>query len=137
VTITLWGTGSPYREFLHVDDVADACVFLMNYVDFKDLINPAFALGSEPSALSPSPSAIKNTHINIGTGKDLTIKELATLVKEIVGFRGNIEWDSSKPDGTPRKLLDVSKINGLGWKEKIPLKGGIVNVYENYDSQIK
>lgn len=138
-TITLWGTGSPYREFLHVDDVADACVFLMNKVDFKDLISSPSALRPEPSALSSSPSAprplppaIKNTHINVGTGKDLTIKELAGLIKEIVGFGGEIIWDESKPDGTPRKLLDVAKINALGWKEKVRLEDGIRLVYEKY-----
>lgn len=124
VTITLWGTGSPYREFLHVDDVADACVFVMNNVDFNDLI--------PPSALSPQPSALKNTHINIGTGKDLTIKDLAILIKDIIGFRGEIVWDDSKPDGTPRKLLDVSKISSLGWKEKVGLEDGIRGVYEKY-----
>jgi GDP-L-fucose synthase len=124
VTITLWGTGSPYREFLHVDDVADACVFLMNNVDFSDII--------KSSALSPRPSAIKNTHINIGTGKDLTIKELAVMISEIVGFKGTIEWDSSKPDGTPRKLLDVSKINSLGWREKIILVEGVSIIYNDF-----
>lgn len=123
VTITLWGTGSPYREFLHVDDVADACVFLMDKVDFADLIMP-FAPG-------PQLSAIKNTHVNIGTGKDLTIKDLANLIKDIVGFNGNIEWDSSRPDGTYRKLLDVTRINALGWTDKIDLKVGIELVYKS------
>jgi GDP-L-fucose synthase len=146
VTITLWGTGSPYREFLYVDDLAVACVFVMNNVDFKDL-----AYGSSSSAIrsqSSSPAAeasakavpphplphteIKNTHINIGTGKDLTIKKSAELIQGIVGFTGKLEWDSSKPDGTPRKLLDVAKINALGWKEKVSLKEGIGRVYEKY-----
>ena len=134
VTITLWGTGSPFREFLYVDDLADACVFVLNNVDFKDL-----AFGPAPSTLSsepflPAPSAlrsepIKNTHINIGTGKDLTIKDLAELIQRIVGFEGKLEWDSSKPDGTPRKLLDVSKINQLGWKERVNLKEGVISIY--------
>ena len=135
VTITFWGTGSPYREFLFVDDLADACVFLMNNVDFKDLI-----LHPEPSASTavasakafPRPEPIKNNHINIGTGKDLTIKQLAELIQGIVGFSGKLEWDSSQPDGTPRKLLDVSKINQLGWKEKVRLEEGIGRVYEKY-----
>ncbi|HEX2968901.1 MAG TPA: GDP-L-fucose synthase [Bacteroidales bacterium] len=118
VTITLWGTGSPFREFLHVDDVAHACVFLMNKVDFKNLISDN--------------TPVKNTHINIGTGKDLTIKELANLIKRITGFRGEIMWDLSKPDGTPRKLLDVSKLNLLGWKEKVDLDNGINKVYNHY-----
>jgi GDP-L-fucose synthase len=138
VTISLWGTGSPYREFLYVDDLAEACVFLMQKVDFKDLK----ALRAEPHALSPVPSEIrhkpnsdiKNTHINIGTGKDLTIKELAAMVKNIVGFEGQLKWDSSKPDGTYRKLLDVSKINKLGWKEKVSLEEGIKTIYDKYST---
>ena len=129
VTISLWGTGSPYREFLYVDDLAEACVYVMNHVDFKDLKDNA----PEPRAPHPMPFAgIKNTHINIGTGKDLTIKDLAILVKEKVGFNGELKWDSTKPDGTYRKLLDVSKINGLGWKEKISLENGLELIYANY-----
>jgi GDP-L-fucose synthase len=119
VTISLWGTGSPYREFLHVDDLAEACVFLMNTIDFKDLVNYSGQKQGE----------IRNTHINIGTGKDLTIKELAGKIKSIVRFQGNLEWDETKPDGTYRKLLDVSKINNLGWKEKTSLESGIEMVY--------
>ena len=136
VSITLWGTGNPYREFLYVDDVADACIFVMNNVDFNDLkaLSPSSsALSSEPHAACRTPHAdIKNTHINIGTGKDLTIKELADLIKRILGYNGQIKWDSSKPDGTLRKLLDVSKINKLGWKEKMDLEGGIEEVYKNF-----
>jgi GDP-L-fucose synthase len=118
VTISLWGTGSPYREFLYVDDLADACVFLMENVDFNDL--------------KPQKGPVLNTHINIGTGKDLTIKELAESVKNIVGFKGQVSWDNSKPDGTFRKLLDVSKINGLGWGEKISLEKGLKLIYDGY-----
>jgi GDP-L-fucose synthase len=118
VTITLWGTGSPYREFLYVDDLADACVFLMENVDFNDL--------------KPQEGPLLNTHINIGTGRDLTIRELAHLVKSKVGFTGKLEWDSSKPDGTYRKHLDVSKINKLGWKEKVSLDEGIKLIYSSY-----
>jgi GDP-L-fucose synthase len=129
VTITLWGTGTPYREFLFVDDLADACVFLMENVDFKDLTGYA----KQSSALSPKPkSKIINTHINIGTGRDLTIKDLAKLIKKIVGFDGQLSWDDSKPDGTYRKLLDVTKINKLGWKEKISLEEGIDMIYKLY-----
>jgi GDP-L-fucose synthase len=107
VSLTLWGSGSPYREFLHVDDLADALLFLMNnYTDYG--------------------------HVNVGTGKDITIKNLAEMIKDIVGFQGRIEWDTSKPDGTPRKLLDVSKLNQEGWKESISLKDGITKVYEGY-----
>jgi GDP-L-fucose synthase len=129
VTITLWGTGNPYREFLYVDDLADACVFLMENVDFKDLTGYVH----QPSALSPKPNPkIINTHINIGTGRDLTIKDLAMLIKLIVGFEGQLSWDDSKPDGTYRKLLDVSKINKLGWKEKVSLEEGIRMIYDKY-----
>lgn len=120
VSITLWGTGSPYREFLYVDDLAEACVFLMLKVDFKDL-----TVKGKP---------VLNTHINIGTGKDLTIKDLAIMIKSIVGFDGQLEWDSSKPDGTYRKLLDVSKINKLGWKEKLNLEEGIKMIYNKYSA---
>ena len=118
VTITLWGTGTPYREFLYVDDLADACVFVMGNVEFNDL--------------KPGGKQVKNTHINIGTGHDLTIKDLALVIKKIVGFRGQLNWDSSKPDGTYRKLLDVSKINKLGWREKISLEDGIKMIYNKY-----
>jgi len=136
VSITLWGTGNPYREFLYVDDVADACVFVMNNVDFNDLK----ALSSSPSALRPEPHTahrtphndIKNTHINIGTGRDLTINELARQIKQIIGFNGDLIWDNSKPDGTFRKLLDVSRINRCGWKNKIGLEKGLDSVYSNY-----
>jgi GDP-L-fucose synthase len=121
VSIILWGTGSPYREFLYVDDLAEACVFVMTNVDFTDL-KPINAVSS----------SIKNTHINIGTGKDLTIKDLALLIKDIVGFKGQLKWDRSKPDGTYRKLLDVSKINKLGWNEKIDLEEGIKMIYKLY-----
>lgn len=123
VTLTLWGTGTPYREFLHVDDVADACVFVMNNIDFIDLA---------PCPPTPAPCELRNTHINIGTGKDLTIKDLAYLIKNIVGYKGHLQWDDSKPDGTFRKLLDVSKINKLGWKEKINLEEGIRLIYKKY-----
>lgn len=118
VTLKLWGSGTPYREFLHVDDVADACVFAMNNVDFKDV--------------KPSGKEVRNTHINIGTGRDLTIKALAEKIKGIVGFEGHLHWDETKPDGTFRKLLDVSKINSLGWKEKIGLDEGIRSIYQKY-----
>lgn len=122
VSVTLWGTGSPYREFLFVDDLAEACVYCLHNVDFENL----------KSKVVNQKQEIKNTHINIGTGKDLTIKELAEKIQKIVGFKGDLVWDSTKPDGTPRKLLDVSKINELGWKEKVSLEEGIERVYENY-----
>ncbi len=104
--VTIWGTGEPKREFLHVDDLADACFFLMQQYN-----EPGF--------------------INIGTGTDLSIKELAVLAKNTIGFEGTIEHDLSKPDGTPRKLMDVSKLHGLGWQHRIDLKEGIRSVYES------
>jgi GDP-L-fucose synthase len=106
-SVSVWGTGSPKREFLFVDDLADAVVFLMNHYDNGDIVN-------------------------IGTGKDITILELATLIKEETDFKGSLEFDSTKPDGTPRKLLDVSKINGLGWTAKTPLREGIQKTIQWY-----
>ncbi len=113
--VTVWGSGTPRREFLHVDDVADACVFLMGLPDesFDSLLD------------SSSPPLI-----NIGCGEDLTISELVQLVKDVVGYEGEVEWDRSKPDGTPRKLLDSSSLHGLGWKMKTPLTEGIRSTYE-------
>lgn len=106
-SVTLWGTGNPKREFLHVDDLANACIFVMNNYD-------------EPEIL------------NIGTGEDLSIKELAEETKGVVGYEGQIIWDTDKPDGTPRKLLDVSKINRLGWRAQTKLEDGIKKVYLQY-----
>jgi GDP-L-fucose synthase len=105
--VELWGDGSPLREFLHVDDLAEACVHLMENYDEK-------------------------LFVNVGTGTDLSIKELAILVKDIIGYDGEIAWDSSKPNGTPRKLMDVSRINEFGWKHKIDLPTGITKVYEDF-----
>ncbi len=105
--MTLWGTGSPMREFLHADDLAEACFFLMENYNESELVN-------------------------IGTGEDVTIKNLAALVKQIVGFKGEIIWDTSKPDGTPRKLMDVSKLHGLGWHHKIALEDGIKLAYQDF-----
>jgi GDP-L-fucose synthase len=102
--VTVWGTGTPRREFLHVDDLADACVYLMNNYS-----------GSEP--------------INVGVGEDISIKELAVLVREVVGYGGGIVQDTSKPDGTPRKLLDVSRLHGLGWRAKTSLREGVEQTY--------
>jgi GDP-L-fucose synthase len=121
VYVDLWGSGTPRREFLHSDDMAGACVYLMENIDF----NHELLAGKKDKE-------IINTHINIGTGKDLTIKELSELVKQVTGFNGEIRWDSSKPDGTPRKQLDVAKLNGLGWKEKYTLEEGVKMVYKSY-----
>lgn len=110
-----WGDGSPKREFLFVDDLARAIRFLLEEVDAADL-----------AELTP------DTFVNVGTGEDLSIEELASLVCEVVGYRGRIEWDTRKPTGTPRKLLDVSNINTLGWKAEISLKEGIAKTYKWY-----
>ncbi len=116
--ITLWGTGNVYREFLYVDDLAVACVFLMENVNvdtIRDISSDYF--------------------VNIGTGQDCTIKQLALLIKDVVGFDGDINYDVTKPDGTPRKLLDVSKIQALGWKATVSLEEGIRKTYEWYRSK--
>jgi GDP-L-fucose synthase len=111
-SVTLWGTGSPKREFLHSDDLGRACVFLLEEYD-------------------------DNIPINIGTGKDVTIKELAELIQKVIGFEGEIEWDSSRPDGTPRKLLDISRISNLGWRPEIKLIEGIESTYAWFKQESK
>jgi len=177
VVIHLWGSGTPRREFLHSDDMADACVYLMENTNFadlakysipkekqtkevKELIKQAKDIQENPEentddssnrslvqsrhrSIAQSPIynlvndhklKIRNTHINIGTGKDISIKELAEMIKEIVGFQGTIEWNTEMPDGTYQKLLDVGKLNELGWKERIALEDGIGEVFKNYKS---
>jgi GDP-L-fucose synthase len=126
VEVKLWGSGTPHRELMHSDDMADACVFLLENISFHDVVSFNSRLSDKRNA------EVKNTHINIGTGKDLKICELAELVQGIVGFSGKIVWDATKPDGTMQKLLDVSKINSLGWKAQIDLKEGIKDVYTQY-----
>ena len=113
--VELWGTGSPKREFLYVDDLADACLHLMNNVE------------KISTAISP-----KRWLFNIGTGKDITIRDLAGLIAEIVGFQGKITWDSSKPDGTPQKLLDVSRLAEFGWQSRFSLEDGIRSTSSKY-----
>jgi GDP-L-fucose synthase len=119
VSLSLWGTGTPLREFLHVTDMADACVFVMENVDFSTL-------------KTSSSGEIRNTHINIGSGKELTIRQLAELVQKVTGFEGDILFDASKPDGTMRKLLDVSKLAKLGWNCMIGLEEGVKTVFDTY-----
>jgi GDP-L-fucose synthase len=109
-TVTVWGTGTPRREFLHVDDCADACLFLMEHYDGSDFVN-------------------------IGVGDDISIRELVELVRRVVGFDGEVVWDTSKPDGTPRKLVDVGRIKGLGWRAKMPLEDGVRATYEWFLAQ--
>lgn len=118
ITVTIWGSGRPKREFLYADDMAQACVFIMENVDFSDL--------------SKGLSEVRNTHINIGSGEEISIKDLAQAVKDVVGFEGELDFDASKPDGTPRKLTDVSKLHGLGWNHRISLDGGLKRFYEWY-----
>lgn len=113
--VEIWGSGTPMREFLWSEDMADACVFIMENRDFKDCYS--------------STETIKNTHINIGTGKDISIKDLAYLIKEIVGYDGDFVFNLNKPDGTLKKLTDCSKLNNLGWKHKIDLAEGIHKMY--------
>ncbi len=108
--VVVWGTGSPLREFLHVDDLAEACFYLMQHYNEPHLIN-------------------------VGSGEEISIKDLALLIKDIVGFEGQLTFDTSKPDGTPRKLMDVSKLHNLGWKHKIGLKEGIEEVYHSYPQE--
>lgn len=121
-TVEIWGTGAPKREFLWSKDMADACVFIMENRNFKDTF-----LKDEKE--------IRNTHINIGTGEDISIKALAEMIKDIVGFKGNLIYNTDKPDGTLRKLTDVSKLNTLGWKHKMSLSNGIKQMYDWYKTQ--
>lgn len=119
-SVGIWGSGEVRREFLHASDMANACIYIMENLNFSDV-----ARGSE----------IRNTHINIGYGNDISIKELAYLIKEIVGFKGELVFDASKPDGTPQKLLDSTKLESFGFRAKISLKDGIKSVYQHYISQ--
>ncbi|MFW5982965.1 MAG: GDP-L-fucose synthase family protein [bacterium] len=160
VIINLWGSGNPRREFLHANDMADACIYLVENINFADLVEYSIPKekqtkevknllhqaekenSTEPqnnksvhpffSLVNDHKIQVRNTHINIGTGRDISIKDLAELIKNIVGYKGNINWNTEMPDGTYQKLLDVSKLNNLGWKEKISLEQGIREVYEHY-----
>ncbi|MBO7143028.1 MAG: GDP-L-fucose synthase [Bacteroidales bacterium] len=129
-TVELWGDGSPRREFLHSQDLGEACVFLMENVDFSDILSKQFNI--KDFSVPYTKTEVRNTHINIGTGKDLTIAELASMVQKTVGFTGKVVWNSEKPNGTPQKLLDVSKLEKLGWKYSIELSDGISASYTSY-----
>ncbi|MDD2589295.1 MAG: GDP-L-fucose synthase [Fermentimonas sp.] len=120
--VKLWGTGHPLREFLWSEEMADACVFIMENVDFADLIE--------------NKKEIRNCHINIGTGKEISIYDLAFLIKNTIGYKGEILFDDSKPDGTMRKLTDVTKLNSLGWKHKIEVEEGVEILYKWYYNNI-
>lgn len=146
--VVLWGTGTPLREFLWSEDMADASVYVLLNVDFKDIIGiekyssvmfGTFASGAVDRNNSegrggaiPSLGEIRNCHINVGTGKELTIRELSELVVKVVGFEGVIEFDASKPDGTMRKLIDVEKLHSLGWTHKVEIEEGVRMLFEWY-----
>ena len=125
VSVEIWGSGSPMREFLWSEEMADACVYIMEHTDFNDLV----------SINSSSIHEVRNTHINIGTGKEISVRELAYLIKEKITFKGNLEFNANKPDGTIRKLTDVSKLHSLGWHHKIEIDEGIGRLYEWYLSR--
>ncbi len=151
--VTLWGTGTPLREFLWSEDMADASVYMLLNVDFSDIIGiekySSVFYGAKTNGevnrnnsegrggAIPKLGEIRNCHINVGTGKELTIRELAQLVVEAVGFAGTIEFDASKPDGTPRKLIDVSKLHSLGWHHKVEIGDGVKKLYDWYKESLK
>lgn len=124
VTVTVWGTGKPFREFMYSGDMADATVYVMEKISFRDLA-PEGA------------TAVRNTHINIGTGEEITIRDLSLLMKETTGFRGELVFDHSKPDGTPRKFLDSTKLHGLGFRHATSLKDGAGKMYDWYNDDVK
>ena len=146
--VTLWGTGKPLREFLWSEDMADASVHVLLNVDFKDIIgiekysSVHYGVAADGvvdrnhstgrGGYIPSLGEIRNCHINVGTGKELTIRELSELVVKAVGFEGTVEFDASKPDGTMRKLIDVSKLHSLGWTHKVEIEDGVAKLFEWY-----
>lgn len=150
--VTHWGTGTPLREFLWSEDMADASVHVLLNVDFKDIIGiekySSVHYGNKADGVVdrnhstgrggaiPSLGEIRNCHINVGTGKELTIRELSELVVKAVGFTGTVEFDASKPDGTMRKLIDVSKLHSLGWTHKVEIEDGVQRLYEWYTKSI-
>ena len=151
--VTLWGTGSPLREFLWSEDMADASVYILLNVDFSDIIgikeySSVFYGAKTDGAVNrnssegrggaiPSLGEIRNCHINVGTGKELTIKALSELVVKTVGFNGEVRFDASKPDGTPRKCIDVSKLHSLGWTHKVEIEEGVEKLFEWYRESLK
>ncbi len=131
-SVEIWGSGKPRREFLYSEDMADACVYLLESRDFKDTYTIENGTNDSCTPNSIKNTEIRNTHINIGTGVDISIKELAELIKDIVGFKGELTFNTNKPDGTMVKLTDVTKLHSLGWKHKIELQNGIKTVYQWY-----
>jgi len=132
VRIEIWGSGKPMREFLWSEDMADACVFLMEKIDFADIVKEQFNIQNSTLKINEFSNEVRNTHINIGTGKDISIKDLAHLIKEIVGFQGELVFNTEKPDGTMKKLTDPSKLHSLGWKHTVELDEGIQRIYDWY-----
>ena len=124
ISVEIWGTGKPMREFLWIDDMADACIYIMENIDFRDIIKEK-GLNDE----------VRNTHINIGTGTDISIKDLAMLISDIIDFKGELAFNPGKPDGTPRKLIDVSLMHRLGWQHKTSLEEGLRKMYSWYTAQ--
>jgi len=122
--VTLWGTGTPLREFLWSEDMADASVHVLLHVSFKD-------------TYAPGTTEIRNCHINVGTGKELTIRQLSELVTKVVGFEGTVEFDASKPDGTMRKLIDVEKLHSLGWTHKVEIEEGVQKLFDWYRDSLR
>ena len=151
--VTLWGTGKPLREFLWSEDMADASVHVLLNVDFKDIIgiekysSVHYGVAADGvvdrnhstgrGGYIPSLGEIRNCHINVGTGKELTIRELSELVVKAVGFEGEVEFDASKPDGTMRKLIDVSKLHSLGWTHKVEIEDGVAKLFEWYKESLE
>jgi GDP-L-fucose synthase len=150
--VTLWGTGTPLREFLWSEDMADASVHVLLNVDFKDVIgiekySSVHYGASVDGAVDrhhstgrggaiPSLGEIRNCHINVGTGKELTIRQLSELVVKAVGFEGEVVFDATKPDGTMRKLIDVSKLHSLGWTHKVEIEDGVRKLFEWYQESL-
>lgn len=150
--VTLWGTGTPLREFLWSEDMADASVHVLLNVDFKDIIGiekySSVMYGARTDGAVnrdssegrggaiPSLGEIRNCHINVGTGKELTIRELSQLVEKAVGFEGEVVFDATKPDGTPRKLIDVEKLHSLGWTHKVEIEDGVAKLFQWYKSTL-
>jgi len=134
VEIEIWGSGQPMREFLWSEDMADACVFLMENIDFEDIVKEQFNTNAPNNQYTNTPihKEVRNTHINIGSGKDVSIKDLAELIRKIIGFRGDFYFNTEKPDGTIKKLTDPSKLQALGWKHKVELEEGIQRMYAWY-----
>ena len=151
--VTLWGTGSPLREFLWSEDMADASAHVLLNVDFKDIIgiekysSVFYGVKADGEVdrnnsdgrggAIPKLGEIRNCHINVGTGKELTIKDLSTLVAKVADFTGSIVWDETKPDGTPRKLINVDKLHSLGWKHKVEIEEGVKKLYNWYQDSLK